>query len=143
MEKIHCRREKSPPIKGKSANPAPSDHQLSGRRRPDRKPSKQSVEQRLDALGGSFAGKLPERVGEIRAAAEKTATLAVENMYCAACPYIVKQSLAAVPGVKDVKVSYARTFLKKFYGRARLSWGGSMNCGQNPLRCRPRKSEAR
>jgi cation transport ATPase len=27
-------------------------------------------------------------------------------MYCASCPYIVKQSLTAVPGVKDVSVSF-------------------------------------
>jgi hypothetical protein len=62
MDKIHCRRGKSPQTKGKSANPAPSVQQLSGRRRPDRKPSKQTVEQRLATLSGSFAGKLPERI---------------------------------------------------------------------------------
>ena len=33
-------------------------------------------------------------------AAEKTITLAVKNMYCAACPHTVKASLQAVPGVK-------------------------------------------
>jgi len=38
-------------------------------------------------------------------AAEKTVTLAVENMYCPSCPYIVKKSLTAVDGVKEVKVS--------------------------------------
>ncbi|WP_394891757.1 cation transporter [Mesorhizobium sp. AaZ16] len=38
-------------------------------------------------------------------AGEKTATLAVENMTCAACPYIVKQSLAGVPGVIRAEVS--------------------------------------
>jgi mercuric ion binding protein len=41
-----------------------------------------------------------------RTAAERTVTLTVDNMYCASCPYIVKQSLAAVPGVKDVSVSF-------------------------------------
>lgn len=40
-------------------------------------------------------------------AAEKTVTLAVENLFCPSCPYIVKKSLAAVNGVKDVKVSFA------------------------------------
>ncbi len=40
------------------------------------------------------------------AATERTVTLTVDNMYCASCPYIVKQSLAAVPGVKDVSVSF-------------------------------------
>jgi mercuric ion binding protein len=38
-------------------------------------------------------------------AAEKTVTLSVENMFCPSCPYIVKKSLAAVNGVKDVTVS--------------------------------------
>ena len=32
-------------------------------------------------------------------AAEKSITLAVKNMYCAACPHTVKASLQAVPGV--------------------------------------------
>jgi mercuric ion binding protein len=39
--------------------------------------------------------------------AEKTITLAVDNMYCAACPITVKGSLEAVPGVMKAVVSYA------------------------------------
>jgi mercuric ion binding protein len=39
-------------------------------------------------------------------AAEKTVTLAVENMTCTACPHIVKGSLAAVPGVSLVVISF-------------------------------------
>lgn len=39
-------------------------------------------------------------------AGEKTITLAVKNMYCAACPHTVKASLEAVPGVAKVAVSY-------------------------------------
>ena len=39
-------------------------------------------------------------------AADKTITLAVNNMNCAACPSIVKGSLEAVPGVARVAVSY-------------------------------------
>ena len=39
-------------------------------------------------------------------AAEKTVTLAVKNMDCAACPHTVKVSLEAVPGVAKVAVSY-------------------------------------
>ena len=39
-------------------------------------------------------------------AADKTITLAVNNMDCAACPSIVKGSLEAVPGVARVAVSY-------------------------------------
>ena len=37
--------------------------------------------------------------------AERTITLAVENMYCAACPYTVQASLEAVSGVTEVSVS--------------------------------------
>ena len=38
--------------------------------------------------------------------AEKTITLAVKNMYCADCPFIVRKSLEAVPGVTKAVVSY-------------------------------------
>lgn len=40
-------------------------------------------------------------------AAEQTVTLAVQNMYCAACPTTVRKSLQAVPGVAKVTVSFA------------------------------------
>jgi periplasmic mercuric ion binding protein len=39
-------------------------------------------------------------------AEDKTVTLAVNNMDCAACPSIVKGSLEAVPGVAKVAVSF-------------------------------------
>jgi mercuric ion binding protein len=39
-------------------------------------------------------------------AAEKTVTLAVTNMYCAACPHTVRASLEAVSGVAKVSVSF-------------------------------------
>ena len=39
-------------------------------------------------------------------AADKTVTLAVSNMYCAACSSIVKGSLEAVAGVAKVAVNY-------------------------------------
>ncbi len=39
-------------------------------------------------------------------AADRTITLAVKNMDCAACPSIVKGSLEAVPGVAKVAVSF-------------------------------------
>ena len=41
-------------------------------------------------------------------AADKTVTLAVDNIYCSACPHIVKQSLAKVAGVKAADVSYEK-----------------------------------
>jgi mercuric ion binding protein len=39
-------------------------------------------------------------------AADRTITLAVQSMDCAACPLIVKASLEGVPGVANVAVSY-------------------------------------
>jgi mercuric ion binding protein len=39
-------------------------------------------------------------------AADRTITLAVSNMDCAACPSIVKGSLEAIPGVTKVAVSF-------------------------------------
>ena len=39
-------------------------------------------------------------------AGEKTVTLAVNNMYCSACPFTVKKSLVTVPGVIKAVVSY-------------------------------------
>jgi mercuric ion binding protein len=48
----------------------------------------------LSASSAAFAG-------------EKTITLAVQNMYCSACPITVKSSLEAVPGVAKVVVSDA------------------------------------
>jgi mercuric ion binding protein len=39
-------------------------------------------------------------------AAEKTLTLAVQNMYCDACPLIVRKSLEAVPSVAKAVVSF-------------------------------------
>jgi mercuric ion binding protein len=39
-------------------------------------------------------------------AADRTITLSVKNMGCAACPSIVKASLQAVPGAARVAVSY-------------------------------------
>jgi mercuric ion binding protein len=40
-------------------------------------------------------------------AGEQTVTLAVQNMDCAACPFTVKSSLQAVPGVANAVVSFA------------------------------------
>ncbi|MFN3566667.1 MAG: mercury resistance system periplasmic binding protein MerP [Burkholderiaceae bacterium] len=40
------------------------------------------------------------------AAAERTATLVVDNMTCAACPITVKKAMSKVDGVTKVEVSY-------------------------------------
>jgi mercuric ion binding protein len=39
-------------------------------------------------------------------AAQRTVTLAVNNMYCEACPYMVKKTLERVSGVSKVSVSF-------------------------------------
>lgn len=39
-------------------------------------------------------------------AGERTVTFAVDNMTCASCPYIVKTTMAAVPGVANVTISF-------------------------------------
>lgn len=41
-------------------------------------------------------------------AGPRMVTLQVDNMYCAACPLIVKESLRKVPGVSQVEVSYPK-----------------------------------
>lgn len=41
-------------------------------------------------------------------AAVRTMTFAIENMTCVSCPYIVKKTLAAMPGVSVVEVSYEK-----------------------------------
>lgn len=39
-------------------------------------------------------------------AAQRTVTLTVNNMYCEACPYMVKKTLERVSGVSKVSVSF-------------------------------------
>ncbi len=41
-------------------------------------------------------------------AAQRSVTLAVDGMTCASCPYILKQTLARVPGVSDVTVYFKK-----------------------------------
>lgn len=38
-------------------------------------------------------------------AAEQTATLEVQNVYCQACPAVVRAALSSVPGVSQVTIS--------------------------------------
>lgn len=54
-------------------------------------------------------------------AAERTVTLAVQNMYCAACPYTVRASLKAVPGVERVAVSLPQKTATVTYDDAKTS----------------------
>jgi periplasmic mercuric ion binding protein len=46
--------------------------------------------------------------GNAAMAAVRTATLTVENMTCASCSYIVKKTLASIPGVSKVEVSFEK-----------------------------------
>lgn len=39
-------------------------------------------------------------------AEQRTITLAVDNMYCEACPYVVKKTIEKVSGVSKVIVSF-------------------------------------
>ena len=39
-------------------------------------------------------------------AAEQSVLLAIDNLFCASCPYIVRQTLLRVPGVHFAEVSY-------------------------------------
>ena len=39
-------------------------------------------------------------------AEQRTVTLAVDNMYCEACPYMVKRTIEKVSGVSKVTVSF-------------------------------------
>lgn len=42
----------------------------------------------------------------VAVAAERTVTLAVENMTCALCPITVRTAIERVPGVRDVQVDF-------------------------------------
>ncbi len=63
------------------------------------KPSLSRVFKILMLLPVLFGGSLPAL------SAEQTVTLSVD-MWCPSCPYIIKRTLARVPGVLVVKVSY-------------------------------------
>ncbi len=39
-------------------------------------------------------------------AGERIVTLAVDNLFCVTCPYIVKQTLAHIDGVSAIEVAY-------------------------------------
>ncbi len=54
-------------------------------------------------------------------AAERTVTLSVQNMYCAACPHTVRASLQAVRGVQNVTVSLQQKTAVVTYDDARTN----------------------
>ena len=66
-------------------------------------------------------------------ATERTVTFAIDNMTCASCPYIVKTSMAAVPGVANVTVSFEAKTATVTFDDAKTSTdaiaAASMNAG--------------
>ncbi len=54
-------------------------------------------------------------------AAQKQVTLKVQNMYCASCPYIVKQALSSLEGVEDVQVSFRQKTATVIYDDEKVS----------------------
>ena len=66
-------------------------------------------------------------------ATERTVTFAIDNMTCASCPYIVKTSMAAVPGVSTVAVSFEAKTATVTFDDAKTSTdaiaAASMNAG--------------
>lgn len=56
--------------------------------------------------GSSFAAAL--LLASPAWAAERTATLHVENMSCAACPIAVRTAIQGVVGVRNVNVDFAK-----------------------------------
>ena len=66
-------------------------------------------------------------------AAEQTVTFAVDNMTCASCPYIVKTTMAAIPGVAKVTVSFEAKSATVTFDDAKTSTdaiaAASMNAG--------------
>jgi mercuric ion binding protein len=74
----------------------------------------------LEKLAG-FAAALALLASSSAIAAEKTVTLAVQNMYCSACPHAVRASLQAVPGVENVTVSLRQKTAVVTYDDARTN----------------------
>lgn len=54
----------------------------------------------IAGLAAFFLSTVPGLAGE------RTVTLAVRNMTCASCPYIVQKTLEGVPGVTRAHVSF-------------------------------------
>jgi len=60
-------------------------------------------------------------IGSLAQAGERTVTLAVENMFCAACPHIVSKSLDRIDGVVAVAVSNEKKTATVTFDDARAS----------------------
>src|SRR5262249_9536163 len=82
------------------------DRRLTVARRSAATPQRMNGESPMSKLLASAAIAVSVLASSTALAAEKTITLAVKNMYCADCPFIVRKSLEAVPGVSKAVVSY-------------------------------------
>lgn len=56
-------------------------------------------------------------------AGERTVQLAVDNMTCAACPFIVERTLTAVPGVIAADVSFQERAARVIFDDSKTSVG--------------------
>jgi mercuric ion binding protein len=61
---------------------------------------------RRSTLGSLSLASMLIAAGVARAAPPQTATLAVENMTCGACPIVVKKALERLPGVSSTTVDF-------------------------------------
>lgn len=60
----------------------------------------------MTIIAGPVAAGTAEPAGSGMASDRETVTLRVDNMFCAACPYIVRKVLLSVPGVTAAEVSF-------------------------------------
>lgn len=74
--------------------------------------------QRWNPVRGLIAGMLM-MLAVAAAAAERSVTLAVDNMTCASCPYIVEKALERVDGVVDATVSFEQRSARVRYDDTR------------------------
>ena len=70
----------------------------------------------------AFAGLTAFGTGAVQAA-EKTVTLDVFSMNCPSCPYIIREILSRVDGVRKVVVSYEAKTAVVVYDDARTNPG--------------------
>ncbi len=59
---------------------------------------------RVSASGGSASSEQATQV----AAGRRLVKLHVDNMYCASCPYIIRQALERTPGVSKASVKFRK-----------------------------------
>lgn len=66
----------------------------------------------------TVAATAPASAETATATEQTTVTLAVDNMYCASCPFIVRQALTETPGVIAAEVSFRDKTARVTFDRA-------------------------